>query len=123
MADKAQPPVIFNKTVTSSAVNRQAIRAIFTLRLRRWPDGTPIRVFVLPDRHAAHQRFTKKILGVFPHQLRTAWDRQIFSGIGQAPTTVTDESDMLRQVAATAGAIGYLSTWPTDNRVQAISLD
>jgi hypothetical protein len=79
------------------------------MRLRRWDDGTPVRVFVLSDRDPAHREFSKKLLGVFPHQLRRSWDRTVFSGLGQAPTEVEDEAEMLRRVAETPGAVGYVS--------------
>jgi hypothetical protein len=61
-------------------------------------------------------------LQLFPYQLRRAWDRQLFSGTGQAPTVVADEQEMLRRVAATPGAIGYASAVPDDASVRALEL-
>jgi len=112
------------------AIARNTLSAIFGMRLRAWEDGTPIRVYVLPDNHAVHVMFCKQILGVFPHQYRTAWDRLVYSGTGQAPlevaseeemrarvagirgeaaVVVKSEEEMRAKVAGTAGAIGYLT--------------
>ncbi len=56
-------------------LEREQLRATFFARQTKWPDGTPVRVFVLPDRHAHHIRFTNEVLGVYPYQLRSTCDR------------------------------------------------
>ena len=59
-----------------------------------------------------HQTVSKERLNVFPYQLRSQWDRLVYSGTGQAPTKVNSVEEMLAKVANTPGAIGYL--WRTD---------
>lgn len=78
------------------------------MHLKTWPDGTKIRVFVLPDDDPLHQIVSKEKLNVFPYQLRSTWDRLVFSGTGQAPTKVNSNEEMLNKIANTPGAIGYL---------------
>jgi hypothetical protein len=85
----------------------EMVREIFFMRLSSWPDGSPIHVFVLPDNHPLHIRFAKEILGVYPFQLRSAWDRLVFSGTGVSPTTVESEEEMLERIKSTPGSIGY----------------
>lgn len=91
-----------------NVLSESGLRAIFGMRLRTWPDGSPIRVYVLPDRHPLHAQFCKRLLGVFPHQMRSAWDRLVYSGTGQAPLEVSSEEEMRAKIASTPGAIGYL---------------
>lgn len=98
-----------NAAVPDNAVSKNTIRAIFGVRVRKWSDGSPITVFVLPDNDPLHERFSKSQLNIFPHQLRRAWDRQVYSGTGQAPTEVANEEEMVRQLSETPGSIGYLS--------------
>lgn len=100
--------VITNPNVTVVPDDRQTLRAIFSMRLRRWPDGTPIAVFVLPTTNPLHVAFCKEVLGVFPHQLQRAWDRLVFSGTGQAPVVVDSTDEMRQRVQETPGAIGYI---------------
>jgi hypothetical protein len=87
--------------------SRERLREIFYARVTRWPDGLPIHVFVLPDRHPLHSRFAKEILGVYPYQLRAAWDRMTYSGTGVAPTVVDSVEEMRARLKETPGAIGY----------------
>jgi ABC-type phosphate transport system substrate-binding protein len=91
----------------SSGFTREQLREIFFARQTRWPDGEPIRAFVLPDQHPLHIRFSKEILGVYPYQLRAAWDRMIYSGTGVPPTVVETVEEMRSKIEQTPGGIGY----------------
>ncbi len=104
-------------------ISRSTARAIFSMRRQVWPDGAAIRVFVFPDKHKLHKAFAKQLLGVFPHQLRRAWDRKVFSGTGQAPDTVQSEAEMIEMINKTPGAIGYISKDNRDESVQILEVE
>ncbi len=112
--------LIANMGLASSDLSRNEARLFFTMRLQNWFNDQPVKVFVLPDDNPLHGAFTKTILGLFPYQLRRVWDRQLFSGTGQVPVTVSNEDEMLRRVASTPGAIGYAERVPHDAQVQVI---
>ncbi len=105
-----QPTVMAYTGNQSSPVllSRTQLRDIFLMRVTRWLNGERIRVFVLPDAHPLHVRFAKEILGVFPYQLRAAWDRMVYSGTGVPPTVVESPEELRRRIDETPGAIGYL---------------
>lgn len=98
---------LLDSTKNVKQLTAETVREIFFMRLSTWPDGSPIHVFVLPDNHPLHIRFAKEILGVYPFQLRSAWDRLVFSGTGVSPTTVETEEEMLERIKSTPGSIGY----------------
>lgn len=100
--------VVVNPSEIRENLSLNALRAIFGMRLRTWPDGTPITVYVLADEAKLHASFAKHRLQIFPHQLRQTWDRLVFSGTGQAPKKVKSVEEMRAKVASTPGAIGYL---------------
>ncbi len=101
--------VIVSQDVKEQTLNRNVLLAVFSMRVTRWPDGRPIRVFVLPDRHPLHDLFVKEHLQIFPYQLRNNWDRQVFTGTGSEPEQVDTMEEMYRMVSQTDGAIGYIS--------------
>lgn len=113
--------VVYPETDRGISLSQNALRAIFGMRLRKWKDGTPIKVFVLPDDDPLHIAFSKHILQVFPYQLRNAWDRLVFSGTGEEPITVNSEQQMREKINSTPGAIGYLSRSMIDETIEAIS--
>lgn len=114
--------VAVNPKVVIETLSRNELRAIFAMRRRVWPDGTPIRVFVLPDDHPFHWTFCKKILRVYPYQLRRIWDRNVFSGTGPAPVEVETLGEMHRRISEVSGAIGYLSPEWVDSRVKIVEV-
>lgn len=101
--------VIVSQDVKEQALNRNFLLAVFSMRVTQWPDGRPIRVFVLPDRHSLHDLFVKEYLKVFPYQLRNNWDRQVYTGTGSEPEQVDTMDEMYQKVSQTDGAIGYVS--------------
>ncbi len=101
--------IIVNPGIQSVPLDRDLLRAIFTMRLRSWPNGPPVRVFVLPDNDPLSDRFYREQLGMYSYVLRSAWDRMVYTGTGLAPTIVHSEKEMRERVLATPGAIGYVS--------------
>lgn len=100
--------VIVNPGVQNESLPIGRLRVIFSMRVTRWTDSQPIRVFVLPGNHPLHQQFVKSVLKLFPHQLQSAWDRMVYSGTGVAPTVVASVAEMRSKIASTPGAIGYI---------------
>ncbi len=110
-------------TPTTSPISRYVLSAIFGMRLTTWPDGSAIRVFVLPDDNHIHSIFCKQVLQIFPHQLRSAWDRLVYSGTGQAPEVSGSEQEIRTRIANTPGAIGYLTKENLDDSVAILPVE
>ena len=71
MADEPVPRVYtYAGDGRADSLSADTLREIFFMRLTSWPDGTPIRVFVLPDKHPLHVRFAKEVLGVYAFNSR-----------------------------------------------------
>lgn len=117
---QAADVVITHPGNANTALPLSSVRAIFSMRLNTWPDGTQVTVFVLPDRHPAHARFSRTVLKMLPYRLRREWDRLVFSGTGIAPIEVKDEAEMRRRVAGTPGSIGYLDEGLVDESVRSL---
>lgn len=103
--------IIANKSTISEQAERlttRELRAIFSLKLKQWPDGSPVTVVTLPSNSDLHKNFCKEILNVFSHQLKIGWDRITYSGLGQPPIIVGTAEEMIRVLKATPGAIGYI---------------
>lgn len=115
--------VIANKSVSLNSLSLASARAIFGMRQVKWPDGAPVRVFVLPDDHVLHGAVCKERLNIFPYQLRQSWDRLVYSGMAQAPSEVSSEEELLNKVAATPGAIGYVRKVKANDPVKILNVE
>ncbi len=118
----AEIVVIANPSVPVDQLDRNAARLIFSMRRSQWPDGTPMRVVVMPDDHPLHRAFCSEVLHLYPRQLRRVWDRQTYSGTGQSPETVATPEEMLERVATRPGAVGYLPREKVDRRVKLLEV-
>lgn len=123
-AQSAEPVMvaIAHPATSEEAIPRASLRAIFGMLLQKWPGNTPVKVFVLRDDAPEHATFSKSVLQVFPHQLRMAWDRQVFSGQGQYPEQVGSTQEMLSRVASTPGAMGYVRASEVDHNVRVLKV-
>ncbi len=114
--------LIAHPSVGEHTISINTTRLMFSMQWRQWPDGSPVRVFVLADNHPQHRAFAKDLLKLYPRQLRRVWDRQLYSGTGQTPETVSSEAEMRSRVATTPGAIGYLSSENIDESVHVLTI-
>lgn len=99
--------IITSPDLNAPKLDRQMLRAIFLMRIRQWPDGTPVQVFVMPGNSDVHDRFARELLGTYPYVLDRTWDRMVFTGTGLAPEVVRSEKEMRERVRQARGAIGY----------------
>jgi ABC-type phosphate transport system substrate-binding protein len=105
--------VITNADRGQLKLDRATLLAIFLMRVRQWPDGAPVHVFVMPSDSSLHDRFARELLGTYPYVLSRTWDRMVFTGTGLAPEVVRSEQEMRDKVSTTPGAIGYRPAAPT----------
>jgi ABC-type phosphate transport system substrate-binding protein len=115
--------VLVHNSVPLQSLSQTQLRNIFTLRQTQWPDGTPIRVIVLPDSALLHQRFSREQLKLFPYQLSSIWDKHSFSGTGSRPLQVDDEAIMLQMIRSTPGAIGYVGQATAESGLKEVRID
>lgn len=115
--------ILVHSSVPIESLTQAQLRSIFTMRQTQWPDGSPIKVFTLPDSDPLHQHFSRKLLHLFPYQLNMIWDRLSFSGTGTRPKLVDDELMMLQQLRMTPGSIGYGSRAVKDQSVKELRIE
>ena len=105
-----------------SAISQNKLRAIYSMRVRVWPDGTPIAAFILNPDSATHRNFCLTDLEIFPYQMQRVWDIMVYSGTGQSPIEVKSETEMIRNISLTPGAIGYISDGGATDNVYVIDI-
>jgi hypothetical protein len=120
-AARAQDVVLVaNKSVQISAIKITDVRAIFTGAKTRFADGSHA-VPVLLRGGPVHEVFLKNYVGESPDEFRVRWQKAVFTGEGAMPKTFSSESALIEYVAATPGALGYVSRISPQDDVKAIS--
>ncbi|WJG09517.1 substrate-binding domain-containing protein [Aliiglaciecola sp. LCG003] len=106
-ADEQNVTVLVHPSVSTVQLTDAQLRKIFSMRQTVWPNGTPIVVFVRGPQTPAHSILCKEVLKMFPYQVERIWNKLAYSGLGDKPTEVESESEMLNKLSSTPGAIGY----------------
>jgi hypothetical protein len=120
-AAKAQDVVLVaNKSVQISKITDTDLRAIFTGKKTRFADGSHALPVTLKG-GAAHEVFLKNHLGEGPEEFRAQWRKLVFTGEGAMPMSFTSESALIEYVAATRGAVGYVSRFSSQDGVKSLA--
>ncbi|MCP4346112.1 MAG: hypothetical protein GY795_11380 [Desulfobacterales bacterium] len=113
--------VIANPDVPADSLDRNVISDIYHSRKAKWNNGNTILVAML-KKGAVHKKFARNIAGSTPAKLKNIWKKVIFTGTGTPPKIFRQESDMVRFVVNTKGAIGYIDASTSHEGVKVISI-
>jgi len=120
-AAKAQDVVLVaNKDVQISEIRDADLRAIFTGEKTRFADGSHAVPVTLKG-GAVHEVFLKNHIGESPNEFREQWRKAVFTGEGAMPRAFDSESALIEYVAATPGALGYVSRISPQDKVKPLT--
>ena len=121
-AGSAEPgiAVISGARVPSIDTDRRTLRAVFLKRILIDADGGSLVPLNLPPASPLRQAFSQGLLGEPPRRLQQYWNERYFHGVSP-PYVVRSEEAMLRFVAATPGAVGYVMACRVDDRVHVLA--
>lgn len=113
--------IVANKGVGVFEISSVQLRDIFTGARSRLDDGTRAVPVILKG-GPVHEVFLRKHVGDSPDEFRTRWRKAVFTGQGSMPKEFTSEAAVLEYVAATPGAIGYVSRVNVADSVKVLSV-
>lgn len=120
-AARAQDVVLVaNRGVRISEIRVADLRAIFTGEKTRFADGSHAVPVTLRG-GAAHEVFLKNHIGESPDEFRAQWRKAVFTGQGAMPKAFDSESALIEYVAATPGALGYVSRISPQDNVKSLA--
>jgi ABC-type phosphate transport system substrate-binding protein len=103
--------MIGHKAITDG-LTRDSVKQIFLGRLTRWKDDTKI-TFVLLNEPKIYEAFLKAHVDKTIYQYTNYWKKQVFTGKGRMPKTFDTSAELIEFVAATEGAIGFVTAQET----------
>ncbi len=113
--------IVANESVSDASLTKDAVKKIYLGKQVKWSDGNKIYLSTL-KKSATHKAFTKKHVSKSPSQFKMYWKKMIFTGKGKAPKSCENEKALLEYVAATEGAIGYISSGVKPVEVKTITV-
>ena len=119
-AQDSQITFIANESVPLSSITIKDLQKIFLGKKTSWEDGSKIR-FVLFDDEAAHTAFLEKI-GKTESKFRNYWKKKVFTGKAKEPLQFNTLEELVDYVANTEGAIAYVISPVSNDKVKTISI-
>jgi hypothetical protein len=104
----ADMQVIANPSVKSASVSVDELKNVFLGNTSSLADGSKVEP-VLAESGAAHDEFLKDVVGKSAPALKNHLKTLVFTGKGSMPKSFASEADIVKYVAKTPGAIGYVS--------------
>jgi ABC-type phosphate transport system substrate-binding protein len=113
--------VIANPSVDVSAMSSDELKGVFLLTKTSIHNGSHV-VPVLLKSGGSHETFLKEYLGKTGAALDMYYRSLVFTGKASMPKVFGSDSEMAAYVAATKGAIGYISSGVTPAGVKTIEV-
>lgn len=101
----------------SKSIAPEELNLIYWRKKLYWQGGVPIHPVNLQAEHPLRLTFSKTVLGSAPAEQTNYWNGLYFHGISP-PYSVQSEEAVVRYVANTRGAIGYVDACKLDDRVK-----
>jgi len=104
-----------------NSLSKTQVADLFLGRANRFPDGTPAVPIDQSEGTSVHAEFYASFAGRTTAQVKAYWSRIIFTGRGQPPKAVSNDSELKRLVANDLRAIGYIDRSALDSSVKVLS--
>ncbi len=118
-ASFSQVAVIAHKSVPVDTINKSELLDFYTADIKKWINGDRVIVNDLKPKGEVKKIFYK-FLGKTPSRMKSIWLKSMLSGEGDPPEAMKSEEEMLQKIAATPGAIGFLSHTKVNNNVKTL---
>lgn len=101
-------------------IDSNELALIFWRKKLYWAGGKHIQAINYTANNPLRLQFSQSILGSTPNAQTDYWNNLYFHGVSP-PHVVTSQEAMLRFVAETSGAIGYIDACKLDGRVKVVA--
>lgn len=100
--------VVVVHAASPAALDDEAVAKLFLKQVKAYPDGSAATPLMQKE-SALTEEFRSRYLKKNLSQYKAYWAQQVFTGNGKAPSEIEGDEAVLKYVAETPGAIGYVS--------------
>jgi ABC-type phosphate transport system substrate-binding protein len=115
----AQVAVIAHKAAPDDTLSQPQLFDIYSGEKKSWSNKMQVVVFDLKPASEVKEAFYQ-LLGKPPSRMKSIWLKKLLMGEGDPPTALESEEEVVKKVAATRGAIGFVSAAKATREVKII---
>lgn len=105
--DSQSLAVIANASVPVDTLSQQELLDLYSLDTNKWPNGSLVILFDQKSESTAKTTFYN-FLNKREREMKKVWMRVVLSGEGRTPKVIREQQSLIRKVAETDGALGYV---------------
>jgi len=105
---QAEIVVVVSTKSNISNLSKNTVTAIFLGKTSTFPDGNQAVPIEQNEDQEAHKEFQRLVTEKSDAQLNAYWAKMVFSGKGNPPREVANNTEVLKIIAANPNMIGYL---------------
>lgn len=113
----AQVAIISHKSVPVDSITKSALLDFYTGDIQSWSNDEPVIVVDLKTRGDTKTIFYD-FLGKKSSRMKSIWLKKKLSGEWDPPESLESEDDVVKKVASTPGAIGFVSQLKATNDIK-----
>lgn len=99
--------MIAHKDIGIESISAKEIKYVFLGKLNKINDKKIIPITL--KKGPVHENFLDEYIKKNSRQFSTFWKKKLFTGKGKPPKSFKTEEELIKYVASTPGAIGYVS--------------
>lgn len=115
----AQVAVIAHKAVPEDTLSQRQLLDFYSCEIKSWRNKTPVVVFDLKPAIEIREAFYK-LLGKTPSRMKSIWLKKVLMGESDPPQALESEEEVVKKVAATRGALGFVGKSKVTGEVKVI---
>lgn len=101
-------------------LTKTQVKKLYLGQVKKFSNGNVVKVYELPKQSRLHKDFHALVTSRTPAQVNAYWSRNVFTGLGKAPETVSSSQLLRRKIARNKNAIGYLDIADVDETVKIV---
>ena len=117
----SQVAVIAHKEVPLDTLTKAQLLDFYSCEAKLWNKSLPVVVIDLKPQTEAKTLFYK-FLGMTASRMKSVWQKKMLLGEGEPPAALNSEEEMLKTVASTPGALGFVSSASANAQIKTLML-
>ena len=113
--------IIANPDVPVDSLTKNKLLDLYTGEVRKWDNNKPIITYDLKPKLEIRDEFFR-LLGKTSSRMKSIWLKKMLAGEGDPPMALDSENSLIKKIAKTPGAIGFVSKKNVDDSVKIIVL-
>jgi ABC-type phosphate transport system substrate-binding protein len=116
----AEIAVVVDPAVPLDSISIEQLERLYLNRPDRYPEGVKL---VPLDRQAGSEirkQFVQKVLWKTEVEVAQFWSRRMYSGKGRPPRQLRDDGDVIEEVTANPGDVGYIDADSVSDQVKVL---